>query len=310
MILDEAITRHLAWLRAEKGVSPHTIAAYTTDYARFAAFAAEEFSIDELARVTRELVISFQQHEAERGIGARTQSRRLSSLRGLFRHAQEEKWVVDNPLADIRQPRQPRRLPHILSAEDVEKLLDVALRTPTPLRDLALLEVLYGGGLRVSEATSLTLDRLMLEDKALRVIGKGERERIVPLGRPACIALRRYMEAERPRLLTKGRTDTVFLSPRGRGLTRQAVFALIRRLAERAGLDQAPSPHDLRHAFATHLVEHGADLRAVQTLLGHANISTTEVYTHVSRSHLSRMHHEHHPRERATRSRKAEEARK
>ncbi|MEO2168314.1 MAG: site-specific tyrosine recombinase XerD [bacterium] len=310
MMLDEAITRHLAWLRAEKGVSPHTIAAYTTDYSRFAAFAAGEFSIDELARVTRELVISFQQHEVERGIGARTQARRLSSLRGLFRHAQEEKWLPENPLADIRQPRQPRRLPHVLSAEDVERLLEAAVRTPTPFRDLALLEVLYGGGLRVSEATSLSLDRLMLEEKALRVIGKGERERIVPLGRPACVALARYLEAERPRLLTKGRTDAVFLSPRGRGLTRQAIFALIRRLAERAGLEQAPSPHDLRHAFATHLVEHGADLRAVQTLLGHANISTTEVYTHVSRSHLSRMHQQHHPRERAARSGKAEEARK
>jgi len=268
MTLEDATARHLAFLRAEKGASPHTISAYATDFSRFLAFASETYAIEDLERVSRELMISFQQAEATRGVGARTQARRLSSLRGLFRHALEEKWLDQNPLADIRQPRQPRKLPRIR------------------------------GGLRVSEAISLTLDRLHLPQKALRVVGKGDRERMVPLGQPACQAMERYLEGERSKLLRKGRRDEVFLSPRGSGLTRQAVFALIRRLAARAGLDEAPSPHDLRHAFATHLVEHGADLRAVQTLLGHANISTTEVYTHVSRSHLSRMHEAHHPRER------------
>lgn len=297
MTLDDAISRHLAFLRAERGVSPNTIAAYSTDYSRFAEFATEEFSVEELSRVSRELVICFQQAEADRGVGARTQARRLSSLRGLFRHAQEEKWMDENPLADIRQPRQPQRLPQVLSGADVEKLLEAAVQTPTPFRDLAILEVLYGAGLRVSETISLTLDRVLLREKAVRVVGKGERERLVPLGRPACLAVSRYLEAERPRLLVAGRTDCVFLSPRGAGMTRQAIFALVRRLAERAGLESMPSPHGLRHAFATHLVEHGADLRAVQTLLGHANISTTEVYTHVSRKHLSRTHREHHPRE-------------
>jgi integrase/recombinase XerD len=298
MTLEDAVGRHLAFLRAEKGASPHTISAYATDFARFLSYASETYEIEDLDRVSRELMISFQQAETTRGVGARTQARRLSSLRGLFRYALEEKWVDQNPLADIRQPRQPRKLPRVLSAEDVEAMLEVCARTPTPFRDLAILEVLYGGGLRVSEAIFLTLDRLHLTQKALRVVGKGDRERMVPLGKPACQALKRYLDVERPKLLRKGRRDEVFLSARGAGLTRQAVFALIRRLAARAGLDDAPSPHDLRHAFATHLVEHGADLRAVQTLLGHANISTTEVYTHVSRSHLSRMHEEHHPRAR------------
>jgi len=298
MTLEDAVARHLAFLRAEKGVSPHTISAYSTDFSRFSAFAAETYGIEDLDRVSRELMISFQQAEADRGVGARTQARRLSSLRGLFRYAFEEKWLEENPLADLRQPRQPRKLPRVLSAEDVELMLEACARTPTPFRDLAILEVLYGGGLRVSEMISLTLDRLHLSQKALRVVGKGDRERMVPLGKPACQALTRYLEAERPGLLRKGRRDQVFLSPRGAGLTRQAVFALIRRIAARAGIEETPSPHDLRHAFATHLVEHGADLRAVQTLLGHANISTTEVYTHVSRSHLSRMHEAHHPRER------------
>jgi integrase/recombinase XerD len=298
MTLEDAVARHLAFLRAEKGVSPHTISAYSTDFSRFSAFASETYGIEDLDRVSRELMISFQQSEANRGVGARTQARRLSSLRGLFRHAFEEKWLEENPLADLRQPRQPRKLPRVLSGEDVELMLEACARTPTPFRDLAILEVLYGGGLRVSEMISLTLDRLHLSQKALRVVGKGDRERMVPLGKPACQALTRYLEAERPGLLRKGRRDQVFLSPRGSGLSRQAVFALIRRIAARAGIEETPSPHDLRHAFATHLVEHGADLRAVQTLLGHANISTTEVYTHVSRSHLSRMHEAHHPRER------------
>ena len=299
MTLEEAVSRHLAWLRTERGVSPHTVAAYSTDYARFARFAAEEFGVEDLDRVSRELVIAFQQRQADEGIGPRTQARRHSALRGLFRHGTEERWLEENPVADLRRPRQPRKLPRVLSAADVEAMLEAAVRTGTPLRDLALLEVLYGAGLRVGEATSMTLDRVLLRERAVRVVGKGDRERIVPLGKPACLALERYLESERPKLLVRGRTDAVFLSPRGGALTRQAIFALIRRLAERAGLRQTPSPHDLRHAFATHLVERGADLRAVQSLLGHASISTTEVYTHVSRSHLNRMHEAHHPRERA-----------
>lgn len=280
-------------------MSPHTHKAYADDLARFARFAREEFQIDTAEAVGRELVLCFQAAESDRGVGARTQARRLSALRGLFRFAVTEGVVAESPLADLRQPRQRRRLPSTLSEKEVERLLDAADRTPTPLRDRALLEVLYGSGLRVTEALSLTLDRVHLDDAALRVVGKGDKERIVPLGRPAARALSRYLERERPRLLRVGPKQEVFLSPRGRKLSRQAIFALVRRLAEAAGLESAPSPHGLRHAFATHLVERGADLRAVQSLLGHASISTTEVYTHVSRKHLTEVHGEHHPRERA-----------
>ena len=300
MALDQLIDRFLARLRGEVGVSPHTYAAYADDLARFAAFASERFRITDARRVTREVVLAYQAAEAERGIGARSQARRLSTLRGLFRFALEEKILPDNPVADLRQPRLPRRLPTTLGEGDVPRLLEAAAATPTPLRDLALLEVLYGAGLRVSEAISLRLDAVFLDDRALRVLGKGDKERVVPLGRPACAALARYLEHERPRLVTSGRCQEVFASPRGRKLTRQAVFALIRRLAERAGIEVTLSPHGLRHAFATHLVERGADLRVVQTLLGHANISTTEVYTHLSRAHLRQVHAAHHPRERAT----------
>lgn len=299
MALDELIDRFLARLRGEVGVSPHTYAAYADDLARFAAFVRARFRIDDAHRVSREVVLAFQAAEAERGIGARSQARRLSTLRGLFRFALEEKILPDNPVADLRQPRLPRRLPTTLGEGDVTLLIEAAAATPTPLRDLALLEVLYGAGLRVSEATSLRLDAVFLDDRALRVLGKGDKERVVPLGRPACAALARYVEHERPRLVTARRCQEVFVSPRGRKLSRQAVFALIRRLADRAGIDVPLSPHGLRHAFATHLVERGADLRVVQTLLGHANISTTEVYTHLSRAHLRQVHAAHHPRDRA-----------
>ncbi len=298
MTLDELIDRHLARLRGEVGVSPHTAAAYADDLARFARFAAERFAIVDAARVTRELVLCFQAEEAERGIGARTQARRLSALRGLYRFALVEKIVGDSPLADLRQPSQPRRLPQTLGEREVPRLLDAAAASPTPLRDRALIEVLYGAGLRVSEATGLVLEQVALEERALRVLGKGGKERLVPIGRAAARVLERYLAAERPRLARNPRRREVFLSPRGLRLTRQAVFALVRRLAARAGIETALSPHGLRHAFATHLVERGADLRVVQTLLGHANIATTEVYTHLSRAHLSKVHAANHPRAR------------
>ncbi|HEY8517887.1 MAG TPA: tyrosine recombinase [Candidatus Binatia bacterium] len=298
MTLDELIDRFLARLRGEVGVSPHTYAAYAADLARFAAFVRARFGIEDVARVTRETVLAFQAAEAERGVGARSQARRLSALRGLFRFAVAERVIPDSPVSDLRQPRLPRRLPATLGASDVPKLLEAAAATPTPLRDQALLEVLYGAGVRVSEAISLRVDCIFLEERALRVLGKGDKERVVPLGRPACAALARYLEHERPRLARGGRAPEAFLSPRGKRLTRQAVFALVRRLAARAGIDAPLSPHGLRHAFATHMVERGADLRVVQTLLGHANIATTEIYTHLSRAHLRQVHAAHHPRER------------
>jgi integrase/recombinase XerD len=296
--LDELIDRHLTRLRGEVGVSPHTSAAYGDDLARFVAFAGDRFGIAQPSRVTRELVLAFQASEAQRGVSARTQARRLSALRGLFRFAVAEGVVAETPLADMRQPRQPRRLPSTLSTREVERVLEAADSSSTPLRDRALLEVLYGAGVRVSEAIGLTLDRLLIRERAVRVLGKGDKERLVPIGRPAVRALQGYLDLERPRLSRgRGRAE-VFLTARGGGFTRQAVFSLVRRLARQAGIETALSPHGLRHAFATHLVERGADLRVVQTLLGHASIATTEIYTHVSRAHLARVHAAHHPRAR------------
>src|SRR5690606_5330882 len=180
--LDELIDRFLARLRGEVGVSPHTYAAYAADLPRFAALVRARFGIEDVARVTRETVLAFQAAEAERGVGARSQARRLSALRGLFRFAVAERVIPDSPVSDLRQPRLPRRLPATLGASDVPKLLEAAAATPTPLRDQALLEVLYGAGVRVSEAISLRVDCIFLEERALRVLGKGDKERVVPLG--------------------------------------------------------------------------------------------------------------------------------
>jgi integrase/recombinase XerD len=301
--LDALIDAYLARLATEVGVSRHTHSAYADDLARFAAFAAREFGVTTAERVSRELVLGFQAAEAERGIGARSQARRLSSLRGMLRFAVDEGVLAESPIAALRQPKLPRRLPTTLSERDVEQLLGAADASPTPLRDRALLEVLYGAGLRVTELVTLTLDRVHLGERTIRVQGKGDKERLVPIGKPARSALERYLAHERPRLARERKRAEVFLSPRGSRLTRQAVFALVRRLAARAGVEVPPSPHGLRHAFATHLVERGADLRVVQALLGHEQISTTEIYTHVSRAQLRRVHGLHHPRERAARSR-------
>jgi integrase/recombinase XerD len=305
--LDQLIDAYLARLATEVGVSKHTQAAYADDLARFSAFAAREFGLTAADRVSRELVLGFQAAEAERGIGARSQARRLSSLRGMLRFAVEEGILADNPIAGLRQPKLPRRLPATLSERDVEGILAASDASPTPLRDRALLEVLYGAGLRVTELVSLALDRVHLSERVIRVRGKGDKERLVPIGRSARTALERYLAHERPRLAGERRRSEVFLSPRGTRLTRQAVFALVRRLAARAGVEDPPSPHGLRHAFATHLVERGADLRVVQALLGHEHISTTEIYTHVSRAQLRRVYDLHHPRERAARSRRRSE---
>ena len=298
MQLDEAIDRYLARLRGEVGVSAHTYAAYADDLARFAGFASQSFGVSEIERVGRELVFCFQAAETDRGIGARTQARRLSALRGLFRFAVGEGLLRENPLAEVRQPTQRRRLPSSPSARDVEKLLAAADTTSTPLRDRALVEVLYGAGLRVSEAISLTLDLLFLKERSLRVLGKGDKERLVPLGRPACRALGLYLRSERPRLVRSARCRYVFLSPRGEGLTRQAIFALVRRLGARGGIEADLSPHSLRHAFATHLLADGADLRAIQELLGHAQLATTQKYTQVSLVDLMAVYDKAHPKAR------------
>ena len=225
-----------------------------------------------------------------------TVARKLAAVRGFFKFLEGQRVVAKSPTAFIETPRLWRRLPNTLNIQEVERLLDAIGQHRLALRDLAMLELLYGTGMRVSELISLDLGLVNFDAGFLRCIGKGNKERIVPLGRHAAEALGRYLKTERPRLLKHRQTDAMFVNQRGQRLTRQRVWQLVRRYAKAGAIGKTISPHTLRHSFATHLLERGADLRIVQELLGHASVSTTQRYTHVDRSRLKTVHEQYHPR--------------
>jgi integrase/recombinase XerD len=230
------------------------------------------------------------------GLASSTVARRIAAVRTFFRHLVLLGQRADNPAAELDLPRRLRRLPRTLSPGEAERLIDAAAgTTPRALRDAALVELLYGAGLRVSEAVGLVRNAVDLEERLVRCIGKGDKERIVPIGRQAAEALRRYLARGRPHLDTRHRPE-LFLNARGGPLTRAGAFLIVRRLAEKAGLDPARvHPHLLRHSFATHLLEGGADLRSVQEMLGHADLATTELYTHVSDRRRRELYFQAHP---------------
>jgi integrase/recombinase XerD len=225
-------------------------------------------------------------------------ARRLSSLRRFYALQMQQATIRSDPTARVRAPKLPRRLPKNLSEDQVETLLDAPdVETALGLRDRAMLETLYATGLRVSELTGLKIAQVSLDMGVVRVVGKGSKERLVPLGEEAIAWIKRYLATTRAELSGKSRSDAIFVTARGGPLTRQAFWALLKRYAVKAGIPSASlSPHVLRHAFATHLLNHGADLRVVQLLLGHADITTTTIYTHVARERLKELHARHHPR--------------
>ena len=224
-------------------------------------------------------------------------ARYSSALKRFYRYLLRENLIASDPTLNLDRPKLPRALPKTLTETDVERLLNSAdSDTALGLRDRAMLETLYATGLRVSELVGLKLTALNLNDGVLRVTGKGNKDRLVPLGEESVQWLRRYMAEARPPLLEKRLSDAVFVTARGEGMTRQAFWHLIKRRALAAGIIRPLSPHTLRHAFATHLLNHGADLRVVQMLLGHSDISTTQIYTHVARERLKQLHAQHHPR--------------
>ncbi len=295
---DEAVDHWLLWLRVERGLAENTLAAYARDLADFREVLVDDpapAQVDELA-VRRWLSV-----RSAHGVHARSQARGLIALRGFFGFLLDEGVVAADPTRRIELPRPGRPLPQTLTLNDVEALL--AAPDPTTslgLRDRAMLEVLYATGLRVTELVTLRLDGLHLEEGFVLVRGKGDKERVVPMGDHARAWLDRYLVEVRGLLTHRDRglrgAEAVFLSRLGRGMTRQGFFKLLRNHAQAAGIEKPVSPHTLRHAFATHLLERGADLRSLQLMLGHADISTTEIYTHLSRARLSRMHAQHHPR--------------
>lgn len=312
MTLDTAIDDYIFHLKTERNLASNTLQAYSVDLAQFAAFCTQKNAHHDVAAIDDALISAYmldqrsanassQNNPGEEPISSRSLSRKLSCLRGLFKFLRRQETIAVDPMVHIDTPRFGSRVPSVLSLDDVEALIAAPDRgTLEGMRDWAMLEVLYATGLRVSELVNLIEREVDLRAGYVRVIGKGSKQRIVPLGEIALDALEQYTEFARGQLLHNhggpGSTPSLFVTRRGGAMTRQAFWKNIKRYAILAGITQEISPHKLRHSFATHLLERGADLRIVQTLLGHADISTTQIYTHVARARLKSMYDEHHPR--------------
>jgi integrase/recombinase XerD len=303
----ELVEDFIQHLRNERGQADNTQKTYFALLNRFVAW-AEQQGLRDWRAVGLPQLTAFLQHERARSLAHEPEgsARRLSSetvyleiaaLRAFHRWAENEKFLPSNPAENLSLPRRWRRLPKSLTDGEITKLLAPEIpETPSSLCDQAILELAYACGLRISELGAIRLEQLQLESGFINVIGKGNKERVVPLGRPAIEALRRYLEAGRPPLVTRRTPASVFLTRRGTGFTRVTLWKRIKDRARRAGITRNVTPHMLRHSFATHLLEHGADLRVIQELLGHASIGTTEVYTHVAGNRLREVHRKFHPR--------------
>lgn len=289
------IDRFLEALWFEKGLSVHTRDAYHSDLAHFNSWLDAQGLTLEAAG--REVILDHLAWRLNGGYKARSTARFLSGVRGFYRFLLREGIIAQDPTLQVEMPQLGRPLPKSLSEADVEALLTAPeLDDPIGLRDRAMLEVLYACGLRVTELISLTLEQVNLRQGVLRVFGKGSKERLVPLGEEAIVWIERYSKEARPFLLDGKPSDVLFPSSRGEQMTRQTFWYRIKHQAKVAGIAKSLSPHTLRHAFATHLLNHGADLRVVQMLLGHSDLSTTQIYTHIARARLQELHAVHHPR--------------
>ena len=284
-----------AWLA--DGLARNTLEAYRRDLAQFAGWLATQAGPGLLGAAPADLHRHLAWQVGTKKAKPRTTGRLVSSLRRFYRFALLEGLRRDDPCADIEAPKLPRSLPKSITEAEVESLLAAPdAGTDLGLRDKAMLETLYASGLRVSELVGLKVQQVSLDMGVVRVLGKGAKERITPLGEEALAWIQRYGKLARPQILGARKSDALFVTGRGGPMTRQAFWGLVKRYAARAAVRSPISPHTLRHAFATHLINHGADLRVVQLLLGHADISTTQIYTHVARERLKRIHAKHHPR--------------
>jgi integrase/recombinase XerD len=309
----EQLSEYLEHLRVERGLAHNTVEAYAHDLHAFVTYLSEHG--ETFASAGTECVARFlgslgadtssacsgraddrSRSEPRRTVGRRSQARYLSALRGLFRFLRRQQWVTRDPTELLDRPRASAGLPTVLSRPEVERLLAAPdVNDPAGLRDAAMLYTMYASGLRVSELVGLGLNDLSREQGLVKVTGKGGKQRLVPIGDLACVLVEQYLASVRPGWAREG-DPSLFVTPRGTGMTRQAFWKIVRRHALVAGIAKPVSPHKLRHSFATHLLEGGADLRAVQVMLGHSDISTTQVYTHVLTDRLKSVHQRHHPR--------------
>ena len=298
--METTVRAFLSYLKIEKGLSPNTVLAYGRDLAKFSAFASKHAR--SLASISRDDIVDFLGSLYRQKLDSRTVARHLVTLRNFFRFALRERARKDDPTLNLESPRLRKSLPDFLRLEEVDRLLALPdLAVPLGLRDKAMLELLYSTGLRVSELVNLRVGDLELKMGCVRCLGKGNKERLIPVGRKAITAVENYLTAARPRLLRLRPAagpvvPYLFLNRSGGKISRVGVWKILSAYGRRAGLRGRLTPHKLRHSFATHLLERGADLRSVQLMLGHADISTTQIYTHVIEERLKHVYKAHHPR--------------
>lgn len=294
----DSIADYLHFIRVERQLSSNTLASYKRDLEGYASHLQEVQKLENYDVVSRQHILVHLENLRVEGKTARTVARHISSIRSFHQFLLREKVTTTDPTVHLELPKLEQKLPKVLSIEEVDALIAAPDRAkPQGIRDTAMLELLYGSGMRISELIGLNIEDIHLTMGFVRVFGKGGKERIVPLGRGALEALSKYLERARYDLQGNyPKTDALFISQRGKRLTRQGCWKLIKQHAQKANIQKEMTPHVLRHSFATHLIENGADLRAVQEMLGHADISTTQIYTHISKTRLSEVYKQFHPR--------------
>ncbi|MBU2493833.1 MAG: site-specific tyrosine recombinase XerD [Bacteroidetes bacterium] len=296
--MQDFLKEYLSVIKLEKNLSDNSVASYGTDLNKFLEF-IEEKKIKDWNNVNSDLIVSFFQNQKEEGVGSSTTARYLSSLKGFFKYLFKNKYVEKNPAENLSSTKISRKLPAVLSVNEIDKILDLPdINNKLGLRDKAVLEILYSSGLRVSELINLKISDLFFNDEVIRVLGKGSKQRIVPIGSSAIKWCREYLMKSRIYLENKSKSrNFVFLNSRGTKLSRMGVWKIVDNYTKEAGIEKEVHPHTFRHSFATHLLEGGADLRAVQEMLGHADISTTQIYTHIDREYIKQVYRDFHPRE-------------
>ncbi len=294
--MEPLIQSFIDYLTVERGLAANTLDSYSRDLKQYCQYLQEALKIS--ARdASRTTVVSYLLHLQKQGRTTATIARRLAALKTFYQFLVQERLLANDPTADLESPKQKKKLPRVLTVKDVERLLSQPRPVhPSGRRDKAMLEILYATGIRVSELVSLDVSDVNLNLGYLRCVGKGDKERIVPVGSAAIRAVASYLEKAREELLRDRSETALFVNHQGRRLTRQGFWKIIKRYAREAGIDKPITPHTLRHSFATHLLENGADLRSVQELLGHADISTTQIYTHITGGHLKDVYARTHPR--------------
>ncbi|MFV9646166.1 MAG: site-specific tyrosine recombinase XerD [Desulfobacterales bacterium] len=295
-MLDNLVDQYINYLLVEKGLSDNTIESYSSDLALYLEFLKKN-GIKNISDAGTAVMLKHLAALRNAGLGAKSRTRHLITLRGFYRFLVQEKIVKHNPSKIINLPKSGLKLPDVLSVEEVKKLLNICdTKKPKGIRDAAMIELLYAAGLRVSELVNVKLQNVNLEAGFVRVFGKGSKERVVPIGLYAKEKIDHYIKSSRPLLLKNVVSQYLFIARAGKPMTRQGFWKQLRKYGQTAGIKKGVTPHSLRHSFASHLLEGGADLRAVQVMLGHVDISTTQIYTHVARKRLKEMHEKYHPR--------------